>query len=82
MAGEEDFITREEFDKFRRAVIKKLKAQDDLISDAFLKISDVDDAQTQMIDEANGHANRAERAVRRIKKALDEHKELPEHAEE
>lgn len=65
--------TEEEFQRFRKAVIKKLKYLEGLIDDAFQKINDNDDRYTTTIDEAIDHAARAERAVRRARKALDEH---------
>jgi hypothetical protein len=68
---EGEFVTVEEFQKFRRAVIKKLKRQDDLISDAFAKIAEVEAHGLEMQDEAVDRAARAERAVRRLKKEVD-----------
>lgn len=69
----DDQVTREEFLAFKKAVIKRLKYLDGLISDAFQKISDVDDKDSQLVDEAVDRAARAERAVRRLKKEFDEH---------
>jgi hypothetical protein len=65
-------ITREEYDKFRRAVIKKLKFLEGLISDAFQSISDLESKENELVDEAIARAARAERAVRRLKKEFDE----------
>lgn len=66
-------VTREEYDKFRRAVIKKLKYLDGLVSDAFQKINDVESTENELIDEAVDRASRAERAVRRLKKEFEDH---------
>lgn len=66
-------VTQEEFQRFRKAVIKKLKKIDGLISDAFQKIDDVEAHGVEMQDEAVDRAQRAERAVRRLKKAFDDH---------
>jgi hypothetical protein len=68
----DDPITREEYDRFRKAVIKKLKFLEGLCDDAFEKIAEIDGRLTENVDEAIDHANRAERAVRRLKKEWDE----------
>lgn len=65
-------ITREEFDRFRRAVIKKLKAQDTLISDAFLAVANLQEKEDGLVDEALDRATRAQRAVRRLEKRVEE----------
>ena len=70
--------TDEEYAKFRRAVIKKLRVIDDTIGDIWQKISDNDDRHTQLEDEIVDRAARAERAVRRLRKEFDDH----EHEEE
>lgn len=67
--------TDEEFLLFRRAVIKKLKFLEGLIDDSFQKISDLDNRLTENVDEAIDRAARAERAVRRVKKAFEAHVE-------
>ena len=66
-------VTEEEFLRFKKAVIKRLKYLDGLISDAFQKISDVEDKENAIVDEAVERASRAERAVRRLKKEFDDH---------
>lgn len=68
-----DPVTQEEFLKFKKAVIKRLKYLDGLISDAFQKISDVENKENELVDEAIDRASRAERAVRRMKKEFDDH---------
>jgi hypothetical protein len=75
VAGErsDEPVTQEEFLKFRRAVVKKLKFLEGLIDDSFQKINDNDDRTTQVVDEAVDQATRAMRAVRRLKKEYDEH---------
>jgi len=70
--GAENGISREEWDDFRRKVIRKLKFLEGLIDDAFLKLGEVDDRLTQNVDEAIDKADRAQRAVRRLKKEFDE----------
>lgn len=65
-------MTDEEFLRFKKAVIKKLKFLEGLIDDAFDKINENDDRLTQLTDEAVERAARAERAVRRLKKEFDE----------
>jgi prefoldin subunit 5 len=73
-----DYVSTEEYQKFRTAVIKKLKKLDGLISDLFQSISDLDNNESQLIDEALERAQRAERAVRRLKRDFDDH----EHEDE
>jgi hypothetical protein len=75
---EHEVITVEDFLKFRKAVIRKLKYLEGLIDDAFVKINENDDRLTQNVDEAIDQARRAGRAVRRVKRTLDEH----DHEEE
>jgi len=70
---ETDTITREEFVAFKKAVIKKLKFLEGLIDDAFQAINDCKASTTELTDEALEHSARAERAVRRLKKAFDDH---------
>lgn len=65
-------VTREEFDRFKRAVIKKLKAQEELISDAFKAVADLQDKEDDLVDEALDRATRAQRAVRRLEKRVGE----------
>lgn len=65
-------VTREEYDRFRKAVIKKLKFLEGLIDDAFQAISDQKAETAALTDEALDRASRAERAVRRLKKEVDE----------
>jgi hypothetical protein len=64
-------VTREEFLKFRKAVIKRLVKLEGLISDAFVEIAAGDDNARELIEEAVDRAARAERAVRRLKKEVD-----------
>lgn len=71
-------VTREEYDRFRRAVTKKLKFLEGLVDDAFQAISDHKSATAELTDEALDRAQRAERAVRRLKKEFEDH----EHEEE
>ncbi len=66
-------VTREEFQQFRKAVIKRLKALDVLVSDAFQAIADGDDNARETSNEALDHSQRAERAVRRLKKEFEDH---------
>lgn len=67
----DDQITREEYDRFKRAVIKKLKFLEGLTSDAFQAISDLENKENELVDEAIARSARAERAVRRLKKEFD-----------
>jgi len=69
---EGEFVTQEDFLKFRTAVIKKLKKQDALISDAFQAIGDGDDNARELAEEAVDRASRAQRAVRRLQKSLED----------
>lgn len=69
--AEPRYITEEEFLRFRTAVVKKLRKMDALISDAFQAIADGDDNARELAEEASNHAQRAERAVRRLKKEFD-----------
>lgn len=66
-------VTQEEFLRFRKAVVKKLKFLEGLIDDAFQKINDNDNRYTELTDEAVDKADRAQRAVRRLKKEFDDH---------
>jgi hypothetical protein len=66
-------MTDDEFLKFKRAVILKLKFLEGLIDDLAKKIADDDDRLTQNVDEAIDRSNRAQRAVRRLQKEFDEH---------
>jgi hypothetical protein len=66
-------VTQEEFLKFRKAVIRRLRTLEGLVSDAFQAISDGDDNARETSEEALNHSQRAERAVRRLKKEYDEH---------
>lgn len=68
----EEYISKEEYEKFRRAVVKKLKFLEGLIDDAFKQMTEVDDRVTGLTDEAIDRSSRAERAVRRLKKQVDE----------
>lgn len=54
-----------------RRLIKRIKKAEELISDAFEKISETDDRLTQNVDEAIERATRAQRVVNRIKKEWD-----------
>lgn len=65
--------TDEEYDRFRRAVIKKLKFLEGQIDSAFEAINGNEDTMIANTDEALDKANRALRAVRRLKKDFDEH---------
>lgn len=67
-----DELTREEFERFKRAVIKKLKLLEGLIDDFYDKVNELDNRTTELTDEAIDRAARAERAVRRLKKQVDE----------
>ena len=68
----DDGVSREEYLKFRKAVIKKLNFLEGLIDDAFEKINEIDNRATELTDEAIDRASRAERAVRRLKKEIEE----------
>jgi hypothetical protein len=70
---DDDPVTQAEFLKFRKAVVRRLKSLDALVSDAFQAIADGDDAARETSGEALDRAQRAERAVRRLKKEYDEH---------
>jgi ABC-type transporter Mla subunit MlaD len=71
-------VTQEEFQKFRRAVIKKLAQHDALISDAFQAIAELGEKEDNLVDEALERATRAQRAVRRLERRM---KELEDAAE-
>lgn len=64
-------VTRGQFNAYARKVKKKFKKIEDLIGDAFVKIGDVEEHGLQMQDEAIDKADRAQRAVRRLKKEFD-----------
>jgi ABC-type transporter Mla subunit MlaD len=64
-------VSAEEFARFKRAVIKKLKAQDDLIADAFSAIAALENKEDEVVDEALDRAMRAQRAVRRLEKRMN-----------
>lgn len=66
-------VTDEDFLRFKKAVAKRLKALDQGVSDIFLQIGILDDGVNQVADEAVEKANRAQRAVRRLKREFDEH---------
>lgn len=66
-------MTDEEFLRFKKAVIKKLKFLEGLIDDAFDQMNKNDERFTMLTDEAIDRAQRAERAVRRLKKEFDDH---------
>ena len=61
----------EEYQRFRKAVIKKLKFLEGLIDDQWQKINDSEANMVEKTDEAINRAARAERAVRRLKKELE-----------
>lgn len=58
---------------FRRWVQKRLKALEELIDGQYEQIGTYQSATTEVSDEANDRAARAQRAVRRLKKEFDEH---------
>jgi hypothetical protein len=64
-------VSQEEFLRFKRAVIKKLKAQDNLIADAFSAIAALESKEDEVVDEALDRAMRAQRAVRRLEKRMN-----------
>lgn len=70
--------TDEEYAKFRKAVIKKLNFLESQIGDIWEKLATNDSEYRELTDEAIDRAARAERAVRRVKKAFDGH----EHEDE
>ena len=75
-----DPVTQEEFLKFRKAVIKKLKFLDEQVSLCFVQVSDVQANDVENNDEAIDRAGRAERSVRRLKKEVDAlRKEYDDH---
>lgn len=63
--------TDEEYQRFRKAVIKKLKFLEGLVDDQWQRISDAEANMIEKTDEAIDRAARAERAVRRLKKELE-----------
>jgi hypothetical protein len=65
-------VSQEEFLRFKRAVIKKLRTQDGLISDAFSSIAALESKEDENVDEALDRAMRAQRAVRRLEKRLND----------
>lgn len=67
-----DPVSQEEFTRFKRAVIKKLKAQDALISDAFVALAALENKEDENVDEALDRAMRAQRAVRRLEKRMND----------
>jgi len=67
-----DGVSQEEFTRFKRAVIKKLKAQDALIGDAFSAIAALESKEDEVVDEALDRAMRAQRAVRRLEKRMND----------
>jgi hypothetical protein len=64
-------VSQEEFARFKRAVIKKLKLHDDLIADAFSAIAALENKEDENVDEALDRAARAQRAVRRLEKRMN-----------
>jgi prefoldin subunit 5 len=69
--------TKDELEKFKKAVVKSLKSIRAEIADLWTRINLVDDTETQIADEAVSKAERAARAVRRLEKRV---KELEEAA--
>ena len=66
----DEYVTKAELERFKVAVVKALKRNASLISDAFVKIGDVEDHENQLVDEALERATRAQRAVRRIERRM------------
>jgi len=66
----DEFVTKEEFTKFRRILIRHL---DKRFGEVFEKMAEYDDAETRVADEAMEKADRAVRLGRRIEKKLNEH---------
>lgn len=64
-------VTREEFLAYKKVVAKHIRRLDGLVSDCFQAISDSDSHLTENVDEAIDKADRAQRAVRRLKKEFD-----------
>jgi len=62
-------------DEFRIWTQKRLKNLEGLIDDLFEKLDATDDRYRELTDEAIEHSARAQRAVNRIKKALEAHEE-------
>jgi len=65
-------MTDEELLKFKRAVIKKFQKIDALLGDAFEAIGRLEEKEDGLVDEALERATRAQRAVRRLEKRVDE----------
>ena len=66
-------ITELTDEEFRLWVQKKLKKLEDLIDESWQKINDFDENTRGLADEARDHADRAQRAVRRLKNEWDDH---------
>lgn len=66
-----EFVTREEYQKFRRLVIKKLQKLEALIGDAYEEIAKSESAESELVDEAIKKAERAQRTANRLKKEFD-----------
>lgn len=67
----EDIVTHEQYTKLIRYVKKELKRLEGLIDDSFESISNLDDRLTQNVDEAIEKSNRAQRAIRRLQKEIE-----------
>jgi hypothetical protein len=78
--------SNEQLEKWLRTVAKRLRKLEraigevppgvilsEWISEAFQKISDVEERENGLVDEAIDKAERAQRATRRLKKEFDNH---------
>lgn len=68
---ENEFITREEFARFKKAVISQFKKVDHRIEETWDEIHEIDEAETKVADEAVEKAERAYRLAARVKKQVD-----------
>ena len=64
------FVTRAEFVRFKRQVVKYL---DKRFGEMYEEMHKIDDAESAIADEAIEKAERAQRHARRIEKKLEEH---------
>jgi len=68
---EPEYVTREELKRVVRFFKKEILDLNERIGDAFQAISDSENAEVQLVDEAVEKAERAQRLANRLKKRLD-----------